>query len=103
VSSIKRRMMRKQRKKGVTVTVGAYIEDGELNVGIIDGDWHFIIGFYDSKLPDCDLPWLRDKLIDRLSQSGHYNHGDIINIAELVIKENKPTLLMSIAKGKSPP
>ncbi|MBA7637289.1 hypothetical protein ES703_44932 [subsurface metagenome] len=101
MSGIKRRMMRKQRKKGVTVTVGAYIEGGELNVGIIDGNWHFIAGFYDSKLPDCDLPWLRDKLIDRLSQSGLYNHGDIINIAELVIKEQQPTLLMSTTKGKN--
>jgi len=103
MSGIKRRMMRKQIKKGVTVTVGAYIEDGELNVGIIDGNWHFVTGFYDSKLPDCELPWLRDKLLDRLSQSGPYNHGDLINIAELVIKENKHTLLMSTTKGKSPP
>jgi len=103
MSGIKRRINRQQRKKEETLLVVAYVKDGELGVVFESGDWIGGTAYSDTGLPDKELLWLARKVADRVKQSGTYNHGDLISIADQVIKAEKPILMMSITKGKSPP
>jgi len=103
MSGIKRRMSRQQGKKKVTFVIGAYVKDGELDVVFKFGNWIGSTAYSDTGLPDGDLPWLAKKVVDRVKQSDACTHGDLITIADQVIKEEKPILLMSTANNKSPP
>ncbi|MBA7637322.1 hypothetical protein ES703_44965 [subsurface metagenome] len=103
MSGIKRRMSRQQGKKKVNVVIGAYVKDGELDVVFEIGNWLGGTAYSDSGLPDGELPWLAKKVADRVKQSGACTHGELISIADQVIKEEESTLLLLTTKGKSPP
>jgi len=102
MSGIKRRISRQQGKNKGNLRIGAYIKDGDINITMMSGNWIGGTGVENTGLPDCNLIWLRDKIVDRINQGTTYSHEDLLCIADQVIEEEKPMLLRLTTKDKSP-
>jgi len=87
MSNMMRRMRRNQRNKERPLEVEVYVKDGLLSVSMSVGDWKGGPSFGNCGLPDGDLPWIADKILDAIRQAVPDCHCDLCRIAHQVIEE----------------
>lgn len=92
MANIKRRMARKKINQP-DFYVSAGCEDGDLTVIVSRKFEISSTTFFNTGLPDCDLPWLTEKIIARIEQSPCRDQEDALCIADQVILEQKPVLV----------
>ncbi len=64
-----------------------------------DGSWIGGTAALNTGLPDCELPWLADKIGERISRTRCCCYDSLLCVADTVIDEQKP-LLVSLADGR---
>jgi len=92
MAGIKRRMKR-YHVKVPDFHVIAWCQDGDLFLIVCAGSLISGTGVIGIGLPDCNLPWLADKVIARIEQSSCKNQEEALDIADQTIAESKPALL----------
>jgi len=101
MSSIKRQIRRKQRQKGRRLKIKAYAQDGNVCVVMRRDTSEYSTVLRDTGLPDCKLPWLAEKIQDRIELTGLAWWEDNLSIADKVIEEEKARLL-ALAEKQTP-
>ena len=101
MGSVKRKIRRRQRPGLIKtpLSIDVWCEDGNLVVFMCNGFWYGATAKSNTGLPDCNLPWLAEKIGERLGRTISYSYEDLLCVADAVIDEQKP-LLISLADNR---